>query len=205
MKPKAPFAVNFDLGTLTDKGAELTLAPNEAERAAIAGCLGIEAVDGLRAVVQLARGGTDIYSYEASFEADVVQTCVVSLDLVPAHLTGEFRRIFRVVSSLEHRKAGPKAGGEILAGEDEEPDVLDSYTADLAVPLLDELSLSLEPYPRARGAAFAVPEDASSSEDNPFAVLRVLKGERNPKRPRKSARETAKPRPKAKPKSTPKD
>jgi hypothetical protein len=40
---------------------------------------------------------------------------------------------------------------------------------------LEELSLALDPYPKAPGAAFEVPPEPPAPADNPFAVLEALK------------------------------
>jgi hypothetical protein len=54
--------------------------------------------------------------------------------------------------------------------------MLESSIVDLAAPLLEELSLSLDPYPRKAGVQFAPPEEAPAEEpNNPFAVLGKLK------------------------------
>ncbi len=54
--------------------------------------------------------------------------------------------------------------------------MLESSVIDLAAPVLEELSLSLDPYPRKAGVEFAPPEEAPArSPDNPFAVLGKLK------------------------------
>lgn len=174
MDTKPPFARNYDLATLPEKGAELKLTPSAGERAAIAAWLGVAAVERLTADITLSRRGRDFYAYEAAFAADVVQSCVVTLEPVPAHLTGEFRRSFRVVPQAVSRRQEEGPGGEIsLEGDD--TDMLDDASLDLAAPVLEELSLSLDPYPRAPGASFAAPEPEGPVADNPFAVLKALR------------------------------
>src|SRR4051812_10921748 len=104
----SPFSVPFDLGSVSDAGAEVTLAPTATERASIAHWLEIEGVDGLTATVRLARVGDDEYAYRASFAADVVQACVVTLEPVPSHLEGEFERRFKLMPRVGgHRRKAP--------------------------------------------------------------------------------------------------
>jgi len=45
----------------------------------------------------------------------------------------------------------------------------------VAGPLLEELSLALDPYPKAPGAVFGAPAEESDASENPFAVLEKLK------------------------------
>ena len=149
-----PFSVMFDLGSLSDAGAEVRLAPTGAEKAAIAKWLDIPAVDQLNATVRLSRTGDGEYTYRASFAADVVQACVVTLEDVPSHVEGEFERLFRIMPRLHgsHRRkadAAPASSIELSSLEDDDPELLESSTIDLAAPVLEEVSLALDPYPRA--------------------------------------------------------
>jgi uncharacterized metal-binding protein YceD (DUF177 family) len=164
---------------LSDAGADITLSPSDAERAAIAHWLGIEAIGQLQAIIRLSRVRDDEYAYVASFEADVVQACVVTLEPVPSHLAGEFSRLFKVMGRRGggHRRRSAEAGGsvEISHLEDDEPELIEGTSIDLAVPLLEEMSLALDPYPRAPGVAFEAPKEEMSVSDSPFAVLEALK------------------------------
>ena len=203
-----PFVLPFDLATLSENGADVKLAPTEAERKQIANWLGVNAVENLAGLVRLSRHAKDSYGYEASFEADVVQACVVTLEPVPAHLSGAFQRAFQVVSrnAPKRRDRGPGSekstgpfaepsggGGEISLSEADDPDVLDSSMLDLAGPLLEELSLALDPYPRAPGAKFEVPAVGDPPAESPFAVLQGLKdktgkeAKRAPARPKRKS------------------
>ena len=179
----APFAASFDLGTVRDRIVEVSLAPGPAERAAIAHWLGIESVDTLKAVIQLSRGGVDEYAYRGHFEADVVQACVITLAPVPSHLSGEILRRFKVLPRPSTRRRKPAIEPppavpviiDLAAADEDGPELLDQSVLDLAAPLLEELSLALDPYPKAPGAAFEVPPEPLTPADNPFAVLEKLK------------------------------
>jgi uncharacterized metal-binding protein YceD (DUF177 family) len=178
-----PFSVPFDLGTVRDRIVEVTVAPGEAQRAAIAHWLGVERLDALKARIVLSRAGADEYAYSGSFEADVVQACVVTLEPVPSHLSGEILRKFRVLPRVSPRRRKPPAEPphaasaviDLSSADDDSPELLDQPVLDLAGPLLEELSLALDPYPRAPGASFEVPPEPEAAADNPFAVLEKLK------------------------------
>ena len=58
--------------------------------------------------------------------------------------------------------------------------MLPSPHVDLAAPLLEELTLALDPYPRAPGVAFAALKDEAAPTANPFAVLAKLKARLEP-------------------------
>jgi len=160
-----PFTASFDLGTVRDRTVEVSLEPGRAERVEIAHWLGIEAIEALTAKIRLSRVSADEYAYDGRFEADVVQACVITLEPVPSHISGEVHRKFKVLPrpSTRRRKAAVEPAPAIPAvidlsvAEDDGPELLDHPVTDLAAPLLEELTLSLDPYPKAPGAAFEVP------------------------------------------------
>lgn len=175
----APFTAHFDLGAVPDRGTELAIKPSQSERAAIAEWLGIEGIDALTALVQLTHKGQDRYLYEASFEAEIVQACVITLDPVRSHISGSFRRIFRLLpkSAARRRKAvvEPPVVLDLFGGDEDEPELLESPVVDLAAALLEELTLALDPYPKSPGASFEATPLAAVPVESPFAVLEKLK------------------------------
>jgi len=198
--PPLPFSVFFDLGRLSDRGAEIAAAPNEAERAAIAVFVGASALERFDAVIRLSRQGSDTFIYEADFSADVVQACVVTLEPVRSHLEGEFKRQYRVLAKHSRRHSAVSTIEIPAAEDDDDLEILASPHVDLAAPLLEELSLALEPSPRAPGVAFEPPKDETGPAENPFAVLAKLKAQAPPSQP--AGHKTAPPRPSPKPRKS---
>jgi uncharacterized metal-binding protein YceD (DUF177 family) len=136
------------------------IAAGPAERAALAARFGLLALDRLEAEIRLrpiARG----VRLEAEFEAEVVQECVVTLEPVANRVGERFTLVF----------------GEAPAGADEDNVVepIEGETLDLGETVAQQLSLALDPYPRAPGAAIdpAWTEDASAA--SPFAALAKLR------------------------------
>jgi uncharacterized metal-binding protein YceD (DUF177 family) len=183
MTDRPPYTSLYDLGNVPEKGAELVLKPAPAELSQITAWLGIESLERLEATIRLSRGFSGRYLYQAHFEADVVQACVVTLEPVLSHLSEDFGRSLELVVpvSRHRRHAGKEAAKpEILppdiAADDDAPELIDNPVIDLAAPLLEELSLSLDPYPRKAGVSFTPPEDAPETPaENPFSVLQKLK------------------------------
>jgi uncharacterized metal-binding protein YceD (DUF177 family) len=178
-RPDVPFSAAFDLSALPERGAEIVLEPTPSERDAISAWLGTEAVESLKASIALSREGDDEYGYSAHFDADVVQACVVTLEPVRSHLSGEFRRHFRILPRVPASRRGKQVesstGIDISALDEEECELIESPVIDLAAPLLEEVSLALNPYPRAPGAAFEPAKEEVSPSESPFAVLEKLK------------------------------
>lgn len=168
-----PYAVPFDLAGLSERGAELPLSPGETERARVAAWLGALEVPRLAATIRLSHLGDDVYRYDADFTADVVQSCVVTLEPVPSRHTGHAERRYRVVAKSPRRSKTP----DIVSGSDDEdtPEVLPGSLLDIAAPVLEEISLSLDPYPRAPGVTFDPPNEDDKGSESPFAVLAKLK------------------------------
>ena len=168
-----PYTYPFELAGLSERGAELSLSLDAEERARIAVWLGALEVPRLEATIRLARLDDGVYRYDADFTAEVVQACVVTLDPVPARHSGAAARRYRLIAKTPRRGSRDV---DVDPGNDEDaPEVISSSLLDVAAPVLEELSLMLDPYPRAPGVAFEPPKDEAEGADNPFAVLAKLK------------------------------
>jgi len=169
-----PYSSPFELAALSKRGVELSLAPDSAERARIATWLGALDLPRLTATVRLARMDDDVYRYEAEFAAEVVQACVVTLEPVPSVHAGTATRLYRVPAkpSRRHKR---DVEVDISVDDEEAPEILSSSLLDVAAPVLEELNLMLDPYPRAPGVKFEAPKDEPEAKENPFAVLAKLK------------------------------
>ena len=63
----------------------------------------------------------------------------------------------------------------LAAGDDDAPEMIEGHKYDLAAPLLEELSLAIDPYPKEEGEVFAAEDDPAAKPESPFAVLKQLK------------------------------
>ena len=118
----------------------------------------------------------EVFSVSGSFEADVVQTCVISLEPISVTLNEDVNLVF----------ASPRKGAtETLLLEDAEP--FEGEHIDLGELVAEELSLALEPYPRSKGVrpadielgpglSFLSEDDAqmATEKSNPFDILASL-------------------------------
>jgi len=169
--PDLPFEKNVELSSLSEAGTEVVLAPNEAERAAIAEWAEVSAVPAFSATVTVKRISSSRFSYAAEFKAEVVQPCVVTLEPVTQKIEQNFTRELHLTHTTRHRpELVELAPG---AGEDEAPEEIESSRYNVAGPVLEEFSLAIDPYPRASGVAFEAP--AEEKPESPFAVLARLK------------------------------
>lgn len=172
MKPLAPPLQHFfDLGDLSHAGSEIMVKAQGDELAQLAKWAGVDAVRSFQAVVDLRRISQSQFGFEAQLEADVVQSCVVTLEPVESHLTRHISRELQLVSRR------PMEEGELTlaAGDDDVPETIASPDYDVAGPLLEEFVLAIDPYPRKEGVAFTPPADPVEAPESPFAVLKALK------------------------------
>jgi hypothetical protein len=145
-----------------------------AERAALADRLDLIALDSLSASLRVRRLPDGLIRVSGRLDADVVQSCVVTLAPVASHCAAEFSMRFGA-------GAMPEVPHEIeidSEGEDEPEPIADGQI-DLGEAVVQQLAVSLDPYPRAPGAA--LPEDAAeggaeSGKESPFGSLARLRG-----------------------------
>lgn len=147
------------------------------ERAQVARRLGILAVDRLEAALVVKNLGAGLYRVEGSWEAEVQQACVVTLEPVADSLSGHLEAAF------EARDASAGRGGSEVVVEPEGADpaeILPDEGIDLGELVVQELAVALDPYPRAPGAevpaAYRPPE--VDEDTGPFAALKALKGDK---------------------------
>jgi len=171
MKPPS-FSHIYDLAHLSDAGDEVIIAPDAEQRARLAEWAAVDSVDTFEGRVTLRRRSAGRFDYDAVLTADIVQSCVVSLQPVRSHLTLDVSRHLHFSKFLASAKI---AQHELAPESDEGPEELEDSHYDLASPLLEEFALAIDPYPRASGTVFEPPPDKDAGE-SPFAVLKRLKG-----------------------------
>lgn len=169
----------YDLSDLSEAGAEIIVAARADDLPALAAWFDVKSVEGFEATVTLARKSSDTVCYDADLVVDLTQTCVVSLEPVPSHHCLHVSRVLRLKPPAARRRrpvAEPEDGVlTIAAGDDDVPEDLDRSHYDLAIPLLEDLALDIDPYPRAEGVEFEVPQERREAKESPFAVLKRLK------------------------------
>lgn len=171
MTAPPPISRIFDLSTVSDAGAEVTIVATQEQRKQLAQWAGVVAVDRFEARVHLERPSVNRFAYEADLEADLVQSCVVTLEPVASPLHVDVSRALHLSKYPAKAKV---SADELSPTADERPEEIQDSRYDLAGPLLEEFVLAIEPYPRAAGVAFEPPEEREPAE-SPFAVLKAIK------------------------------
>ncbi|WP_353859423.1 DUF177 domain-containing protein [Azospirillum formosense] len=167
-----------------------TIEATEAERKALAERFELDGIGRLTARVRLrsVRGG-QMVRVEGELEADVVQTCVITLEPVPAQVSDRFGALFAPESLVPSEDDEIEIDPNIA--EEDIPEAMTNGRIDIGELAAQHLSLALDPYPHAEGVAFdgynegeeeeeaPAPSDhdvdADPEKPNPFAVLERLK------------------------------
>jgi uncharacterized metal-binding protein YceD (DUF177 family) len=173
-------APEFSRTILADKvGTDETVQTIKAkpeERAKLAERLELQSLGNLSATIRLRRiRGGKMIRVVGQLEADVVQTCVVTLEPVPNHVSDEFETIFAPAHLIP--AVAPEV--EIDAEAEDPPEPLIDNRIDLGELTTQHLSLALDPYPRSPGIDFEdhieEEEEAPVQRPNPFLALAKLK------------------------------
>lgn len=144
-------------------GIRREIAASEAECAALARRFGLVALGRLSASIELARHGGDLIVLRARFEADFVQSCVVTLDPVPGAVAEQFTLLYGPPES--------EATAEGALGDDVAFEPLAGDTVDIGEAVAQEFALALPPFPR---SPCGDSEPPAPTEPGPFAGLAHL-------------------------------
>lgn len=157
------------------KPAELTLTPDDAERARIAEALDLIELPGASLSVRIAAAGYDAWELTGDLSATVVQPCVVTLAPVGTKIREQVRRVY----SPHAAQPEPDANGAEIEMPDDEVEPL-GQSIDVGAVMVEALSLALPLYPRAEGAELPSDEpDEDEDTQRPFAGLAALLGRKD--------------------------
>jgi uncharacterized metal-binding protein YceD (DUF177 family) len=160
----------IDTESLPEKGKQITRLATPEECKALATALDILGVNALSAKAYAIRLAESHYRLSGSFEGEVVQACVVTLEPLVNKVRSNFSAEFRPESEISDDN------GVIDINDDTEIEALAGSAINFGRVVFEELAATLDPYPRKSGAEFAPPADgAEPKPPSPFAVLAQLK------------------------------
>lgn len=178
--PEPEFSLVVRPSEIGPEGVSYTLEASAEERSALAARFGLLALEAFRAALRLDwLRGHHILRLRGCIEAEVVQSCVVTLEPVRNRIDEPVEILFAAAAS-----AGP--AHEITVELDEvEPLIGDRL--DIGEVVAEELALALDPYPRLPGASLEglgpgaekgesrAAEAGKGAENRPFEVLARLR------------------------------
>ncbi len=174
MSVPVEFSRVVKVDTLPRDGLRQKISANEAERAALAVRFKLAAVESLEAEFVVSKSGRGV-RVRGEVRADVIQTCIVSVEEFPAEVVEEVDVQFAPPSG-ERRK--PSAEEEIRFEAEDEPDPLIDGRVDLGELAAEFVALGLDPYPRKPGVEFEAAEPDANEESSPFAGITILQPKR---------------------------
>ena len=149
------------------KGLDRTLEPDAAARSKIAKALDLASLDAFVADLSVAPAANAGYRLTGRVRASAVQTCGITLEPLPVEIDQRFS--IDLVEAVD-----PIETDEIeITLDDDAPDVIEDGRIDLGQYAVEQLALTLDPFPRKPGAEFVQPEEPA--EISPFAVLKQFK------------------------------
>ncbi|WEK56536.1 MAG: DUF177 domain-containing protein [Candidatus Brevundimonas phytovorans] len=148
-------------------GVQRRLTPDAEAVKRIARALDLQALDLFEVDINLVPTVSG-WRLDGRVVADAVQTCGLTLEPLPVHIDRKFS-----VQMVEATEREPDEDGEIdLELDDDSPDQIEGGSLDLGQYAVEQLALSLDPFPRKPGAVFEQPPEPG--EISPFAVLKSL-------------------------------
>jgi len=171
-----PFSLFVAVRDIGRRGRTVKLEADAGQRAALAEALDVAAIERLGGEFNLDMVSGSSVHLRGRFEADVVQTCVVSLEPVRQHIEESVSVTLLPAETADRR---PDASVLIDPMDEDDRDTYSSGRIDLGVIVSEQLALLLDPYPRAPGVEFeAAGNGEAEKRDSPFAALERLKRDR---------------------------
>jgi hypothetical protein len=168
-----PISQLYELNRLPQAGDDVTIAPERDDLARIAQWADIEAIDAFQAKIALRKMSASRFALDVTLTADIVQNCVVTLDPLRSHIERVFTR--ELILTQVTPRPSKIIDVEPAPVDEDGREEIESLRYDLAVPVLEEFALAIDPYPRAPGVEFDPPAEDADSPVHPFAALKGLK------------------------------
>ncbi len=170
----AEFSRIVTIESLADDELVQEIEADAAERAALAARFDLLSLDSLTAVMRLRRVRGREIRVDGEFAADVVQTCVVTLEPVKSHIADSFSVTFAPAADL-----GESAELDLSPLAEDLPEPLEGDAIDIGETVAQLLALALDPYPRRQGVRFTSVDypglTPNGPQNGPFAALATLR------------------------------
>jgi uncharacterized metal-binding protein YceD (DUF177 family) len=158
-------------------GRHVSLKVSAAEIEALKAFSGAVEIRDFTAELDVRPWGKTGFRVSGSVTADVIQSCVVTLEPVEGRVDEPVEVKLVPIADADRYKPKTTPEGEIIVDveADDIPDFFDGPAIDVGAIAVEFFMLGLDPYPRKHGAEFAPLPDPGKAEVSPFAKLAVLK------------------------------
>jgi uncharacterized metal-binding protein YceD (DUF177 family) len=168
------FSRPIDVEALGGEPFEVEIGAGDDERAALARRFELVSLEHLAASVRLTKlAKRGHFRLSGHMSADVVQSCVVTLEPVASHIEEDFERLY---SESAPGPAG-RAEVELTLASEEPAEAIEGGFIDAGEALAEQLALALDPYPRRLDASLqelGYPSAAGRERASPFGALAQL-------------------------------
>jgi hypothetical protein len=185
-QPESEWSYSISVDDIPTQGKSYEIAPDDAEREAIARRLGIESLNALRARLRVSREERGyVFQVQGELSADVTQSCVITLEPVDSKIEDSFEAWYAdhgqalSFKRAQHDAQSKKDTGDLpILEEHEDPEPIENGRIDLGELVIQYLSLSINPYPQKEGVDYENKEMERKSgtrealRPNPFAALK---------------------------------
>lgn len=183
--PAPEWSVPVEAEKISDKPMRIKIEADEDARAALARRLGVAEVVSLTAMAQFTRApGNPAVHVAGQFKARIIQACVVTGDLVTNDIVETYEAWFAdksktpSIAKARREQALRSGGAEMpIMEERDDPEPIIDGIIDAGEMVVQFLSLAIDPFPRAPGAAHDMTDDVPppAPVNNPFAGLKNWK------------------------------
>jgi len=149
---KSPVSFMANVQRLPQKGMPVTIIADTEQRKALAAGHDLISVEDFRSDVTIRPWKKDGVRVSGSVKADILQTCVVTLEPLAAHIEEEISAIFVPEGSSLARDE--VEGGEMVLDAEgpDSPETFRGDTIDVGALAEEFFELGIDPYPRKAGS-----------------------------------------------------
>lgn len=179
--PKPEFSREIVADEVPAQGRTVDLTPTPAEREALAARLGLVELSVLNFKGSVRPWRRNGLTLEGSIKADLIQSCVVSLEPVAEKIRETIKIHFLPDEMIERDERRRSRGEEreivIDIEADDPPEPMDNGRIDMGEAIAEQLSLLMNPYPRKPEADFQADHAPEGNPKNAFGSLSRLKND----------------------------
>jgi hypothetical protein len=163
----SPISFEVSVARLPRKGMPVVIEATESQRVALAEIHGLVSVERLRADFTVSTWKRNGVRVEGRVEADIVQSCIVTLEPVGNRIDEEISSVFLPEDSKLGRESFG-LGGEIMIDVDgpDSPETFSGDRIDVGALAEEFFGLAIDPYPRKPGASLPSEAPVAEREEN---------------------------------------
>jgi len=183
-----PWSVPLAVVQIPEHGLHREIEADPAAREAMAEVAGLREILSVHAALDVTPGSGGRVHVGGHVRARIGQTCVVTLDPIENEIDEAIDLVFAPPEQIPQLADLVDETLEIGAEIPDPPEPIVNGVIDLGRLATDALFLGIDPYPRRPDAVFEPPVVAADPEDHPFAALKALQVDAEPRGPNKPKR-----------------